>query len=173
MIVIPNTSMLEVGDGFYKYDFTSYDPTISYVIFIDGGTTLSKYDRYKVIANSDDLQIANKIPNENFMGSSVKTSLDSTINAIKAKTDNLPVDTNLILTTLATEHARLLGLTHENIHEVHTFSGNVHTGSIVEIYDSKTNAELHDGITGLIAKYTLTITSSGGILQSHTMVRDI
>lgn len=68
--------------------------------------------------------------------------------------------------------SRLLGLTHENIWVVNTFTGNVHTGSIIEIYDSKTNADTHDGITGLVGKYTLTVNLAGGLPISHKMVKE-
>lgn len=67
---------------------------------------------------------------------------------------------------------RLLGLTHENIWVEHTWTGNNHTSSVVELYDSKANAQTHDGSTGLIAKYTVTVTYSGIKASNHLMVRD-
>lgn len=70
------------------------------------------------------------------------------------------------------EILRLLGLTHENIWVTNTFTGSTHTGSIIEIYDSKTNADIHDGITGLIGKYTLTVNLAGGLPVSHKMVKE-
>lgn len=45
-LVITDEAMTEVGDGFYKYSFTSYDNTIDYVIRAEGGATLSDTDRY-------------------------------------------------------------------------------------------------------------------------------
>jgi hypothetical protein len=38
-------------NGWYRYDFTSYDPSATYVMTADGGTTLSIADRYKDAAN--------------------------------------------------------------------------------------------------------------------------
>jgi hypothetical protein len=36
-LVVINAPMVEVGDGFYKYDFTTYDFTKDYVFRTDGG----------------------------------------------------------------------------------------------------------------------------------------
>lgn len=38
-LVINGASMNEVGEGFYQYLFSSYDPTQSYVFRVDGGST--------------------------------------------------------------------------------------------------------------------------------------
>jgi hypothetical protein len=65
---------------------------------------------------------------------------------------------------------RLMGLNHENLYIVNTFDGANHTGSVIEAYDSKANAILHDGVTGFIAKWTLTITYSGDKPISWTAV---
>ena len=42
----PLAFMTEIGDGFYKYNFTSYDPRQDYVFRADGGATLSDFDRF-------------------------------------------------------------------------------------------------------------------------------
>lgn len=75
------------------------------------------------------------------------------------------------ITALTQMVGRMLGLTHENIYVRYTFSNGKHSNSIIETYDSKINAELHNGVTGLVAKYSLTITYSEGHLNTHTMVR--
>jgi hypothetical protein len=38
--------MAEVGDGFYKYEFTTYDPYAEYAFRADGGVSLSDDRRY-------------------------------------------------------------------------------------------------------------------------------
>jgi hypothetical protein len=45
-LVVTDDSMTEVGDGWYKYDFTVYDPDTDYVVRCDGGAGLSGSDRY-------------------------------------------------------------------------------------------------------------------------------
>jgi hypothetical protein len=47
-LVVTDAVMTEVGDGFYKYDFSTYDKTIEYSIRCDGGTTLAGAERYPV-----------------------------------------------------------------------------------------------------------------------------
>jgi len=116
----------------------------------------------------------------------LRISPENTITAIKDQTDLMQFDgSNNILAniadvgSLATNFTalenllnRILGLTHENVYVVNTFTGNVHTGSIVETYDSKANANNHDGITGLVAKYTLTVNLMAGLPVSHKMVKE-
>ena len=43
--------MTEVGDGFYKYSFTTYDEDNEYSIRCDGSATLSDTDRYVFAGN--------------------------------------------------------------------------------------------------------------------------
>ena len=45
-LVITDAAMSEVGDGFYKYNFTSYDETKDYTFRADGTSTLTGSDRY-------------------------------------------------------------------------------------------------------------------------------
>jgi hypothetical protein len=44
-IVINEDSMIEIGDGFYKYEFNN-DETESYTIVCDGGDPLTSAERY-------------------------------------------------------------------------------------------------------------------------------
>jgi hypothetical protein len=46
VLVITDALMAEVGDGFYKYDFTTYNGTLKYSVRCDGGATLSGSERY-------------------------------------------------------------------------------------------------------------------------------
>lgn len=91
-LIITDAVMTEIGDGGYKYDFTSYDPTLDYSIRADGTSELPDADRYLFSGNDDPPQVAPKLPSASFiMGSAVATGKDDEIDAIKAKTDNLPV----------------------------------------------------------------------------------
>ena len=93
-------------------------------------------------------------------------SLQADATAIKAKTDNLPVNTEEILN-------RILGLNHENIYQ-HSmdYTGGKLISAKLDVYDDKTNAQAHDGVTGIVAKYTQTFTWNSNELQSFEMVRD-
>ena len=48
--VVTNQAMTEIAGGFYKYDFTTYDEDIDYVIRADA-VTLSGSDRYVHASN--------------------------------------------------------------------------------------------------------------------------
>lgn len=45
-LAIDGLNMTEVGDGFYMYDFETYDSSITYTILCDAGASLSDADRY-------------------------------------------------------------------------------------------------------------------------------
>lgn len=47
-LVVTNQPMLEVGDGFYKYEFGTFDPAKGYVCRVDGGYVLSPNERFNV-----------------------------------------------------------------------------------------------------------------------------
>ena len=48
-LVVTDAAMAEVGDGWYKYDFTLYDKTKDYAIRCDGTDTLEANDRYAFV----------------------------------------------------------------------------------------------------------------------------
>jgi len=50
-LVVTDASMTEVGDGFYKYDFTGYLYSTDYTIRTDGGATLDDSERYGYSVN--------------------------------------------------------------------------------------------------------------------------
>jgi hypothetical protein len=80
-LVITAGAMSEVGDGFYKYDFTTYSAALEYSILCDGTSTLTGYDRYATAAldaNNDVLATAANL-----------ATVDTVVDAIKAKTDSL------------------------------------------------------------------------------------
>jgi len=45
-LVVTNETMDEIGDGYYKYTFVNYDPTISYAIRCDVGIVEGLSARY-------------------------------------------------------------------------------------------------------------------------------
>jgi hypothetical protein len=44
--IVTAAAMTELQDGYYKYDFTSYDFDKKYAISVDGGATLQDAERY-------------------------------------------------------------------------------------------------------------------------------
>jgi len=88
--------MTEIGDGWYRYDYSAYNADIDYVALCDGSATLKGYDRYVVGSNADDLEISGKIPTNFFMGSSDGSDKDDEIDAIKLETDKIQtIDDNV------------------------------------------------------------------------------
>jgi hypothetical protein len=51
-LIITDGEMSEVGDGFYKYTFTTYDPFKNYSIRCYGGASLPIFERYKYGVNN-------------------------------------------------------------------------------------------------------------------------
>ena len=49
--VVTGQAMTEVGGGFYKFDFTAYDPQHDYAVRCDGGSGLPTGDRYVYAGN--------------------------------------------------------------------------------------------------------------------------
>lgn len=114
---------------------------------------------------TDTNEIQGKLPTNDIAD---QTLIDTDLTNIESKIDT--VDTNV--DSILSNTLRILGLAHENVWETHTWTGDNHVSSIVELYDSKTNAQAHDGATGLIGKYTLTVTYTGSKADNHLMVRD-
>jgi hypothetical protein len=95
------------------------------------------------------------------------------IAAIKAKTDNLPVDTNAVLTGIAGQMTRALGMLHENsvLDQTSFDTNNNMTAARLRLYDSKAHAQAA-GATGLIAQYAIVATYTGSILNNYTVTRE-
>jgi PKD repeat protein len=49
-LIVNNDSVEEVGDGFYKYNFTAYDDTKNYTAIVDAGIGMTSWGRYSVAA---------------------------------------------------------------------------------------------------------------------------
>jgi hypothetical protein len=83
------------------------------------------------------------------------------------------MDAGHALLATAADISRLLGLSHENTyHHTRVYSGGKLTSAKIDLYNSKANAQTHDGTTGIVAKYTVTATYSGSELATMNIVRD-
>ena len=51
-LVVTDAAMTEVGDGFYKYEFTTWDPLENYVFRSDSGVGQTDSERYATGASS-------------------------------------------------------------------------------------------------------------------------
>lgn len=49
--VVTNGACTEIAQGLYRYNFTTYDGMKNYAFVVDGGNTLSDFDRYKYGGN--------------------------------------------------------------------------------------------------------------------------
>lgn len=52
-LVVTDAAMSEVGDGWYKYNFTTYSASVEYAIRCDGGAGLPANERYVVAGNDE------------------------------------------------------------------------------------------------------------------------
>lgn len=51
-LVVTDDAMVEIGDGFYSYDFSLlFDPNIQYAVRVDGTTSLRSNERWKFGGN--------------------------------------------------------------------------------------------------------------------------
>ncbi len=140
-LVIDSTSS-EVGDGWYKYEFTQYDSTKEYAIRFDGGPTLSNTDRYTSGTNDSFAEdITDSILEEQINEHLVPGSLGYAINEIN------------------NDLKRVLGLMHENIfidQTVYDEYGNMQSAR-VRIYSTSSSVGSANDVIGT---YTITSSSS-------------
>jgi hypothetical protein len=78
--VVTAQAMTEIAGGFYKYNFTAYDESKDYCIRADGSNVLAANDRY-LFSTNEVGQITEDL-----------TALDTLIDGVKERTDNLPSD---------------------------------------------------------------------------------
>lgn len=126
-IVINNSNMVEVGDGFYSYDFTSYDKNKDYSIICDGTSSLNDSDRYVYAGNENYI--------EDIENSSLSTKILSVSASVLENQDYLK---------------RIVGLVHENIFiDNPTFDsdGNM-TSARLRIYSSPTDVGTSTNVIG-------------------------
>lgn len=101
--VVTSGTSVEVGLGFYRYDFASYDPTKSYVFSFDGGVSLSDCDRYKYGGNESYVEdISGEVWNEPATDHTQTGSTGLLLNQIKADTTTIQVSESVITTLITT-----------------------------------------------------------------------
>lgn len=52
-LAVADDPMFEIGDGWYKYDFTQYTGSVGYAVRADGGPALTSYERYATLGNEN------------------------------------------------------------------------------------------------------------------------
>jgi hypothetical protein len=107
-IVINGAAMVEIGDGWYRYDFVTYDPNKSYVITTDGGGILPTYERYSVAANETYAEEVTDI-----MMNEVVASDYNTPGSFGAILNQTHANTSTILTTCVVDMSNVLDLLEE------------------------------------------------------------
>lgn len=60
-LIIVEDYMEEVGNGFYRFEFTTYDITKDYTILVDGGSLLASSDRFLEGATGEYGSMSNNI----------------------------------------------------------------------------------------------------------------
>jgi hypothetical protein len=117
----------------------------------------------------------------NLAGTLIKETgtLGTNVALIKAKTDNLPANTTVMLQGMVDQLTRALGLMHENsLLDATSFDGdNNFLAGRLRIYDTKVNTEAAaltspaGGTTGLLGTYTITADYTGGNLIKYAVVK--
>lgn len=91
--VVNDGAMVEVGQGWYRYDFTSYDPRKSYVFTIDGGPSMADEERYKVGGNESYLEeTVSEVWNEQATDHTQTGSTGLLLNQIRADVTTLAIN---------------------------------------------------------------------------------
>lgn len=99
-LIINAGSLTEIGGGWYRYDFTTYSPTINYVYTIDGGSSLTVDVRYKVGGNESYVEdISSEVWNEDATNHLISGSTGFTLLQVKADTTSISIN-QVTLTTL-------------------------------------------------------------------------
>lgn len=101
--VVSAATMAEIGGGWYRYDFSTYDPAKNYVFNIDGGSTLSDCDRYKYGGNESYAEdITKTVLEEPLTDHATSGSLAESVAMIKADTATIMVNETAVVILLDT-----------------------------------------------------------------------
>lgn len=102
-MIVVDSAMVEVGDGFYKYDFTGYQNDQQYLFRTDGGVTMVTADRYQYgsveLATVDDAtqdDIASKIWDVSSSDHLTAGTMGASMAMIKADTSTITVGVSLL-----------------------------------------------------------------------------
>lgn len=107
LVPIQNTQIVtadptvEIGMGWYRYDFLTYNPRKTYVFSFDGGNTLVDCDRYKYGGNESYVEdISAGVWDESAIDHTDIGTTGLMLNQIKADTGSLVVSAATIVTLL-------------------------------------------------------------------------
>lgn len=102
-LIVNNDPMVEVGDGFYKYDFIAYDVTKDYVFRADGGGSQPIGERYQfgatqaaIINNNQISNIAAEVWDVDANNHLLAGSTGERLALIKADTTTINVNVSVI-----------------------------------------------------------------------------
>lgn len=101
--VVSGGLMSEIGGGWYRYDFVTYDLTKDYVFNIDGGATLENGDRYKYGGNESYVEdITTSVLDEPLINYTSTGGLADTVTKIKADTATIMINEATMVVLLNT-----------------------------------------------------------------------
>ena len=119
-LLVTDASMSEVGDGHYKYDFTTYDKDTDYSIRCDGGVLLPASERYTYAGNENYIDDIAETVSESVSGIAISgASVDYDLIADKVWDEDtashvssgsfgaLVQDTNTKVTTLSASNSEI------------------------------------------------------------------
>ncbi len=102
-LVVNNDPLVEIGDGFYRYNFSTYDPIQNYVIRVDGGATLPDNERYSTASNesfSDD--VAKSVWDEPALSHVAAGTMGLLESQIKADTTSISISMTSAISLITT-----------------------------------------------------------------------
>ena len=101
--IVSAAPLQEIGGGWYRYNFTTYDPSKTYVFTIDGGSSLSQCDRYRYGGNESYVEdITKSVLEEPLVYHATTGSLAESVAMIKADTASIMVSETAIVILLDT-----------------------------------------------------------------------
>jgi hypothetical protein len=101
--VVTGAALTEIAAGFYKYEFTTFDPKEAYVFLIDGGTTLIPSERYLYGGNEAEIKgIASEVWEEVAADHVVNGTTGDKLSKIHADTQAISVSVATAISLLET-----------------------------------------------------------------------
>lgn len=98
--VVTAGACVEIGSGWYRYDFIAYNPTMSYVFSIDGGVSMQACDRFKYGGNESYVEdISSGVWDEPATDHAGSGSTGFLLNKVSADTTSL-IASEVIITAL-------------------------------------------------------------------------
>ncbi|MCP4651703.1 MAG: hypothetical protein GY853_16700 [PVC group bacterium] len=87
-LILNAIGMIEIGSGYYKYNFAAYDEDEEYIYVADGGVILSGAERYKY-GGSAEADIKTIMDDVNDILVDTSTTLPTTLTTIEGKIDTI------------------------------------------------------------------------------------